>query len=62
MRTVVGVLAASALAVGTLAGAASTQGTEAALIANERALYDSLAKGDTQRFRALTLPDGRSRR
>ena len=57
---VIGILGAIALAAGTLAGteAASTQRSDAALIANERELYDALAKGNTERFRALILPEG----
>jgi len=58
MRTAIGAIAAVTLVAGTLAGAAAKQASEATLIANERALYEALAKGDAERFRTLTLPAG----
>lgn len=62
MRIIIVAIGAVALAAaaGVLprTGTPSTQGTDAALVANERALYEALAKGDTERFRTLTLPEG----
>jgi len=53
-----GVLGAMTVVASTLAGTASKQASETTLIANERALYEALAKGDAERFRTLTLPAG----
>jgi hypothetical protein len=60
MRMIIGVLGATTLAAAAIAGAgaSSTQGSNEALITNERELYAAVAKGDTERFRALTLPEG----
>jgi hypothetical protein len=58
MRRGIGVIGAIALVANTWTGAASQQASEAALIANERALYGALAKGDAERFRTLILPSG----
>lgn len=58
MRTAIGVIATVTLVARTLAGATSQQASETELIAQERALYDALAKHDADRFRTLTLPAG----
>jgi hypothetical protein len=58
MRTAVGAIAAVTLVAGSLAGASAKQASEATLIANERALYEALAKHDAERFGALILPAG----
>lgn len=58
MRTAIGLIAASTLVAGALAGTGDKQVPEATLIAHERALYEAIAKADADRFRTLTLPAG----
>jgi hypothetical protein len=58
MRTVIGVIAAVTLVASPQAAATTKQASDSALITNERALYDALARHDAERFRGLTLPTG----
>ena len=58
MRTALGVIGGMVAVASALAGAASKQASETTLIANERALYEAVAKGDAEKFRSLVLSEG----
>jgi len=53
-----GILAALLVMMPTTAWQPAPNSTETILIANERALYGAVAKGDRSTFLSLTLPDG----
>jgi uncharacterized protein (TIGR02246 family) len=53
-----GMLTALLLILPHTAGQPAPTPTETTLIANERALYDAVAKGDRTAFLSLTLPEG----
>ena len=58
MRTAIGVIAGMTLVASAIVARTPSQASATVLIANERELYEAVAKHDAERFRSLTLPAG----